>query len=275
MQALDALNAGINGLLRVYFSAFAWAPPVVGLTVLSAVSAVAMLWVFKKTSNPTKIRAAKRRVSAYLLELRVFRDEPGVIWRSQKSLFSANLRYAGLMLVPALWMALPFAILLVHLDALYGRTPIPVGSDGIVTMQMRSQLDSQAAAPVLQTPAGVRAETPAVRVLAARQVSWRIRFETAVSDNLRITLDGLTITKKIEAGGNRRFVPGRRVSSVFDAIWHPDESHIRAPNVDWIEIRYPEARVEAFGVRWHWLVWFTLISMGSALLLKRAFRVVL
>lgn len=265
----------INGLLRACFGAFAWAPPVAVLTLLSAAAGVAMLWVFKKTSNPTKIRAAKRLVYAHLLELRVFRDEPSVMWRAQKSLLCANLRYAGWMLIPAVWLALPFAVLLVHLDAYYGRAPLPVGSDTIITMQMQAPLDSQAAAPILQTPAGVSTETPAVRILAERQVSWRIRSVAAASDDVRITLGGDTITKRIEAGGKARFVAGRRVSSVFDAIWHPDEARVLAHQVDWIEIRYPEARVTVFGVRMHWLVWFTLISMISALLLKRAFGVVL
>ena len=234
-----------------------------------------MLWVFKKTSNPTKILATKRLVYAHLLELRVFRDEPSVMWRAQKSLLGANLRYVGWMLIPALWLALPFAVLLVHLDAYYGRAPLPVGSQTIVTMQMQVPLDSQSSPPILDTPAGVRAETGAVRILAERQVSWRIRSVAAASDNLRITLGGDTITKRIEAGGRARFVAGRRVSSVFDAVWHPDESRVLGHQVEWIDIRYPEARITVFGIRMHWLVWFTLISMLSALLLKRAFGVVL
>ena len=199
---MDAFNSLINLLLRLYFGAFAWAPPVLGLTIFSAAAGVVLLWVFQKTSNQTRIRATKRLVQAHLLELRVFRDEPGVMWRAQKSLFVVNLRYAGLMLVPALWMGLPLAILLVHLDAFYGRSPMVVGADSILTMRMRSPVDAAAAAPALVTPAGVKAETPAVRVLAEQQVSWRIRSQAAVSDDLQITVNGDRITKRIEAGGS-------------------------------------------------------------------------
>jgi hypothetical protein len=234
-----------------------------------------MLWVFKKTSNPTKIGAAKRLVYAHLLELRVFRDEPSVMWRAQKSLLGANLRYLGWMLIPALWLAPPFAILLVHLDAYYGRAPLAVGSATIVTMQMQAPFDSAAAAPILETPAGVSVETPAVRIAAERQVSWRIRPVADASGDLRIRLGGDTLTKRIEAGGRARFVAGRRVGSLWDALWYPDESRLLAGQVEWIEIRYPEARLSVWGVGMHWLVWFTLISMLSALLFKRAFGVVL
>jgi uncharacterized membrane protein (DUF106 family) len=63
------------------------------------------------------------------------------------------------------------------------------------------------------------------------------------------------------------------VSSEWDAVWHPDEARIAAPNVDWVEIRYPGASVEWLGIRLHWLIWFILVSMLSALLLKKRFRV--
>ena len=40
---------------------------------------------------------------------------------------AANLRYLGLMLRPALWMFIPLALLLVHLDPFYGWAPLPIG----------------------------------------------------------------------------------------------------------------------------------------------------
>src|SRR5512141_2803475 len=102
---MDLINSAIDGLLKLYFAAFAWAPPVLGLAVLSAIVGVAMLWVFGKTSNQKRMKQVKRKVYASLLELRVFSDEPAVSWRAQKSLFAANLRYMGLALMPALWLA--------------------------------------------------------------------------------------------------------------------------------------------------------------------------
>src|SRR4051812_39147375 len=112
---MDLLNTAIDFLLRGYFAAFSWAPAI-GLVVLSAIAGVGMLWVFARTSKPNKIRAVKKRVYAHLLEMRIYRDEPGVMWKAQTSLLTANLRYMGLMLQPALVMALPLAFLLIHLD---------------------------------------------------------------------------------------------------------------------------------------------------------------
>jgi hypothetical protein len=266
---MDTLNAALDFVLKAFFAAFRWSPGL-GLALISAAAGVAMLWVFQKTSNQAAIRRVKRLVQAHLLELRIYRDEPGVMWRAQKSLLWANLRYMALMLQPALIMGIPFAILLVHLDAFYGRAPLAVGADTIVTMGVRG---SGGSVPVLDAPPGVAVETPAVRVLDQDQVSWRIRPRSAVSGLLRIRTDGGTVEKSIEAGPGPRFVPGRKVSSLWDAVWHPDEPRIAAPQVEWVEIRYPDATVEWLGIRMHWLIWFIVISMLAALLLKKRFRV--
>jgi len=272
---MDTLNAALDFVLQAIFAAFRWSPGL-GLALISAAAGIAMLWVFQKTSNQAAIRAAKRRVQAHLLELRIYRDEPGVMWRAQKSLLAANLRYMALMLQPALIMGLPCAILLVHLDAFYGRAPLTVGADTIVTMGVSG---NSGGIPVLDAPPGVAVETPAVRVLDEDQVSWRIRPRAAVSGLLRIRTAGGTVEKRIEAEpagfAGPLFVPGRKVSSLWEAVWHPDEPRITASQVNWVEIRYPDATLQWLGIRMHWLIWFIVISMLAALLLKKRFRVTL
>jgi len=270
---MDLFNSAIRGVLHGFFGALAWAPPATALIAISVLAGAAMLWIFKKNSNPGKIRAVKRLLMAHLLEMRIYRDEPGVVLRAQGSLLLANLRYMGLMLLPAVWLAAPLTILLIHIEAFYGRAPLPLGREAIVTMAMRTPMN--APAPVLEAPAGIQVETPAVRVLSERQVSWRIRPVAPVSGKLHFTVDGARVDKRIEAGAGQRFVPGRRASSMLGALWSPDEPRIDSSTVDWIDIQYPGAEVDLFGLRMHWLVWFTAISMLLALLLRKRFGVVL
>src|SRR5258707_5754842 len=153
---MDLFNSAIDGLLKLFFAAFSWAPPVVGLAVLSAIVGVAMLWVFGKTSNQARMKQIKRKVYASLLELRVFADEPAVTWRAQKSLFAANLRYMGLALRPAVWMILPMGLLLLHLEAFYGRAPLAVGREAIVTMGLSRGWGPNSPSPELMPPPGGR-----------------------------------------------------------------------------------------------------------------------
>lgn len=272
---MDFLNSTLDGALRLFFAAFAWAPPVLGLAVLSAIAGVAMLWVFGKTSNQARMKQIKRRVYASLLELRVFADEPGVTWRAQKSLFAANLRYMGLALKPALWMIVPMGLLILHLESFYARAPLTVGREAIVTMGMAPGWDTRSAAPVLTAPANVEVAGPPVRVEAAREVSWRIVPKAELSGELVFHVDGQNVVKRIEAGPRQRFVPGKSVGSTLATLWEPSEPRIPAGGVEWIEISYPAASIGAFGVQLNWLVWFFGVSVVAALLLKKRFGVVI
>jgi uncharacterized membrane protein (DUF106 family) len=130
---MNVFNSVINSLLSAYSAMVSWAPAAAGFAVIAALTGVVMLLVFRKLSDQERIGAAKRKVQAHLLELRIFRDEPAVMWRAQGALMKHNLRYLGLMLQPALVLALPITLLLVHLDAFYGRAPLEIGQPAIVT----------------------------------------------------------------------------------------------------------------------------------------------
>jgi hypothetical protein len=271
---MSILNSAIDAVLRAFYTAFSWAPPALGLTVLSAALGIAMLWVFRKTSNQARMKTVKRKVYASLLELRVYADEPGVTWRAQKSLFGANLRYMGLALKPALFMALPIGFLLIHLEAFYGRAPLPVAQDALVTMGMSTEWSPQSAPPAITVPVGIEVDGPPVRVVDTREVTWRIRPRSELSGQLQFTVDGQPVTKTIETGARPRYIPGKSVNSALEAIWNPGES-IAAPQVEWVEVRYPEASLSIFGFRMNWILWFLVVSMAAALLLKGRFGVVI
>ena len=271
---MDVVNKIIDAALRGFFAAFSWAPPALGLTVLSAAVGIGMLWVFRKTSNQKAMKLVKRKVYASLLELRVFADDPGVTWRAQKSLFAANMRYMGLALKPALWMVIPVGLLLVHLESFYGRAPLTVSQEAVVTMGMASNWNPQAPAPQLAAPPQIAVEGPPVRAVDVREVSWRIRPQGDVSGELRFNVDGQQVVKSIEAGARQRYVSGKSVRSSAQAVLHPGEG-IAAPQVDWVEIRYPEATLSVFGFGMNWLIWFFLVSMAAALALKGKFGVVI
>jgi uncharacterized membrane protein (DUF106 family) len=272
---MDIINGAIDGLLKLYFAAFSWAPPLAGLAVLSAVIGAAMLWVFKKTSDQKRMKLVKRRVYASLLELRVFADEPAVSWRAQKSLFAANFRYMGLALKPALYMAAPMVLLILHLESFYARAPLPVGQEAIVTMAMAPGWDARAAAPAVTAPAGVEIAGPPVRVEAAREISWRIVPRSAVSGQLVFRVGGSEVARGIEAGPGQRYVAGKNVRSVMGSVWDPAQPRVASDAVEWIDVGYPDATISAFGVRLSWLVWFFGISVVAALVLKKRFGVVI
>lgn len=252
-------------------------PAMLSLVPLGLVMGAATLLFVKWTSNQDAIRATKARLSAYLYEMRLFPDEPLLIWKAQMGLLAANARYLGMMLVPVLAMAVPMVPIFAELECFYGHAPLARGQEAIVTMQMKAGGGQGSAAPALLAPAGFAVESPAIQIEGDRQFSWRIRALRAASGDMRFVFPGQTagsaITKSVEAGAGPSYLSTRRVSSALDLVLYPAESRLPQGGIEWIEIRYPEATVHALGLDLHWLIWLFLLSMVSALILKKRFKV--
>lgn len=272
---MEIVNWLIDSILLAGHVLFSFVPPLFGLTYLSAAVGIGMLWVFGKTSNQKRMRQVKRRVQAGLLELRVFVDEPVISLRAQKSLLAANLTYLFLALRPALWMAVPLGLLLIHLESFYQRAPLRTAEPALVTMRMTEDWVPSTPPPVLIVPRSVTIMGPPVRVAAAREVTWRIMPLSPVSGHLIFRFKGQQETKRIEAGEPQRYVPGKNVRASWGTILSPGDGRIHADFAEWIEIRYPDADLRMFGFHVNWLVWFLVVSMAAALLLKKRFGVVI
>ena len=66
-------------------------------------------------------------MQAHLLEMKLYQDEPGLLFRAQGNLLLNNFRYLGHMLRPALYLALPMVVLFAHFDSVYGQRALRVG----------------------------------------------------------------------------------------------------------------------------------------------------
>jgi uncharacterized membrane protein (DUF106 family) len=67
----------------------------------------------------------------------------------------------------------------------------------------------------------------------------------------------------------------RRVHSAWDALWSPGENRLSTPSIEWVETPYPAATIGLAGIELHWVIWFLLISVIAAYLLKGYFNVVI
>ena len=185
------------------------------------------------------VRVAGKRLHARLLEMRLYSSEPALLWAAQKALLRDNVRWLALMLRPALVLALPSAWLFMQLDSIYGHSPLAVGAQAVVTVQLARALAPVDATSTLQAPPGIAVESPPVRVFAERQISWRIRALRPVRGNLRLVLRGHAIEKTIVAGEWNALLSPRRERSLLGFLLHPEESRLPAGDVAWVEVDYP------------------------------------
>ena len=236
------------------------------LVPISVVIGAVLLLVFRHTSDQAAVRRARNLVTAHLLEFRLFMDEPRLILRAQRNLIVANIRLLRLMLRPLLVLALPMLLLLAGLDGFYGHAPLVVGEPAIVT----ALLKHDAVPLALKTPPGIAAETPGIRVVADRQVSWRIRPLRASTGDLEIIRHDRKLRKSVAAGSGPHYCSERR-ASLAGLLLHPTEMPIMDSEIEWIEVRYPRATI----LHLHWLVWFFVTSGIAALAFRRRLRTAL
>lgn len=210
---------------------------------VSFLSGLAALWAFGRLSNQRAIQETKRRIAARLYELRLFVDEPKLIWQAQTALLRDNFRYLALTLIPAVAIGIPMYFVLSWLDGVYGYEPLKPGNPALVTVHLGPQLRPDDPPPTLTLPDGFVQDSGPVRAYSREEVTWRVRPVRPAVGTLRIVTTTLkTYESRISAQpGLQTFRP-------------------TAP----VEIGYPVADTP-------WLVWFFVISGGTAFLFRRKF----
>lgn len=276
---MSALNALLRTLFDTLLSPFRSLPPLVGLALVSLVAAVAMLLVFRATSNQRGLEDAKRAILAGLLEVRLFNDDFGAVMRAQVEILRHNLTYLRLTLVPMAWMLVPFVLVTAQLQFHYGYEGLVPGEPALVKVQLgpgaMSVVPAEGPPITLKPPEGLRVVTPAVWMPAIREIAWRITAERPGTYDLAVDVGGTQAIKQVvvsEAVVRRS--PWRLAPGFFDELLYPAEAPLDADlSVRAIEVTYPERAIDVFGVRLHWLVVFFVLSLVFAFGLRSRFGV--
>lgn len=226
----------------------------------------AMMWIFRRTADRQALGMAVKRIQAHLVEFWLFADEPALVGKFWGDLLAANVRLLRGMLAPLLILPAPMIPLFFLMDAIYGHSPLAVGRPALVTVGLARETPG---APILIAPDGIHAETPPVRIPGAREVSWRIRPDRAMSGALRVVLDGAAVEKSIRSGSGFALVSTKRTQSWINLIRNPAETPLPAGPVASIEVAYPSASVSLAGLEAHWSVWAAVFMLAGAILPAR------
>ena len=226
------------------------------LTAIAAVTGVVLLWVWKRFSNQERIAMAKRQTRAQLYAMRLYTDDPALIFRAQRQLLLWTGRYLAGMLRPTSVAIVPLLVLFLQLDNVYGHRALAPGESAIVTAQFSGGADLRTLAPTLEGR-GVVVETPAVRIPDRRQVCWRVRAVTGASGSVLLRVRGAAIAKAVECGHGLRISPAR---------WDGSPS---------MDVSCPSATMDVLGFGIDWTVWFLLVSLLTMLALRKRFGVAL
>jgi hypothetical protein len=244
------------------------------LAALGVALGLLLLLLLRKVSNQQAVGHIRRQLQACLYELRLFVDEPAIVWKAQMRLLWLNVRYLALMLRPALILAVPMLFLFSLLEPFYGKAPLEVSEASLVTVKLAHLPGALVASPILQPPPGIQVETPAVRIQGTGLICWRIRARKPASGLIRIVFPTEIVTKTIASGTKPGLLSMRRVQSLWQLFWYPTEAPLPVGSVEWVEIGYPPRAFSWLGLELPWFVWVLVFSIATVLVLKRPLHVV-
>ena len=271
MAALNALLGRlVGGILRPFAES-----PMTGLAIVSLIAAVVMLLVVRATSDQARVAAVKRALQASVFEIRLFNDDARAMMRALGDMLRHNLTYARLALVPILWMAVPFGLLLAQLQFHYGYEGLAVGQQSVVTARLKNLPASSRPPARLAAPPGIRVETSPVWIPSLHEVAWRVAAEKPGDYVLTVQIGGDAFTKDLRVSDAIvRRSPLRADAALLNQLRYPAEPPLPAgARVESIAVAYPRRALSVFGYELHWLVVFFALSMIFAFALRRPLRV--
>jgi len=273
---MATFNAVIGGLFGLAVLPFRAMNPWLAMIVVSVLTGLLMLAVFRWTSNQEGIRRAKEAIKAHLLELRLYKDSMAQQMRSQGRILRANGRYILHALRPMLVMIVPVMLILVQLNLWFGSRPLTAGETAILKVKLAAGRSPLASDISVDAPAGIVVETPPLRIEEEREIDWRLRAAAPGAYDLTLKLGPDSFTKSVRVGGSR-LAPISNVrpgASLLDQIFNPGEKPLpRSLPVESVEVDHPERRLTLLGLRFHWLVAYFALSIVFGFALKGVFKV--
>jgi len=270
------INSVLNSFFDLLITPFRGVHPLWYLFVFSLLTGIFMLLIFRYTSNQKKIKETKDKIKAYLIEVRIFNEDLGILLSAQKNLLFYNAKYLIHALKPLLFMIVPVSIILIQLQGWFGYKPLVIGESTILKVKVTDEGRKMISNLSIKTDRGLVVETPPLRNSEEREVAWRIRANEIGEHTIIIKAQDYSFQKKVVISDKQlaRVSPSVVGSSPLEIIFNPGEKPItKNPLIKRIEVGYPFRSIEILGWRIHWLVLFFVFSIISGFAFKGVFGV--
>lgn len=276
----------VNSILRRLFDLlllpFSGLHPMVGLAVVSLVVGVAMLLVFKVTSDQERLAGVKRRIHAGLFEIRLFNDDLRAIFRALGDILRHNVSYIGLALVPLLWMIVPLMLVIAQLQFHYGYQGLKPGDQALVKVELAPDWNKSLGGNTrpgfeLIAPDGLEIEAGPVWTPSLRQLTWRIAAVEWGDYELSLSSNGTDYTKSVQVSEQvARRSPSRLAPGFVNQLLYPAEEPLPAEApIRSITVAYDggNAGFEGWESEWTWMAIFFILSIVFAFALRKPLNV--
>ena len=192
-----------------------------GLVWLSLLSGAGMALVFRATTDPLKIRAAKNRFRSYIYEMRIYQDSLRAVSVAFYQSLWSNVLYIRAVLPPLLILVIPMILVIAQLDARYGARHLTAGGTTVITLQLKEGADTRGTGVGLTSGPGAAVDAGPVRIPGANEISWRVRVEEKGTHEVALSIDERQYTFRLVAESSHRWIGRSRGARPFEALLHP------------------------------------------------------
>lgn len=263
------LNLPFNALFWLVH----WLPAEWQVAVLALPGALFALAIYKAVSNQAAIRDAKDKIVAYLLELRLFRDDLRVLLRSQGRVFASIGRYLGHSMLPMLVMLPVFLLMLIQIESRFAFRGLSPDEQALVTVGVTSEQPVSRIPVSLDAADGLKVATPALRADSIGEIYWRVRVVTPGAHDLKLRVGGESADRIVNAEGSGGAMTMAYRASDMRTLLYPRVAALPSDGpVASLAIDYPRARGEFAGLSSTSWLFFGMV-MVFAFALRRLFDV--
>ena len=268
------LNIAANALGKALTVPVSVLPGWLSNTIISAMTGVILLVIFKYTSNQHAIGRVRDNIKAQMLALKLFKDSMSVTLQVQGQLFKGAFLLLFYAIVPLLVMVLPVVLLLGQMGLWYQARPLLPGEQALVIVKLNAKVGSAQPSVSITSIDGAEVTTGQTKVLSKNEIWWEIKARQSGHHRIVFEVDGERVEKTLAIGeGFMRvsaYRPGRQWSGI---LLHPTERPFGPDSlVESISINYPDRAGFFSGTDW-WVVYFFIASMIFALLFKPFLKV--
>jgi hypothetical protein len=174
---MDRLLTAVN----VFFDVFTFGSGPIGryisIGVLSLVSAVIFLVLFKQTSNQARIQQYKNKIFGHILQMGLYKDRLGILFSNILNILRYNILYVKETVIPLLVICVPLVIFTVQVNNRSGYDPIKTNQDFIIravidTNVVKENLIDFMTKIYCKLSPEILLETPPLRIVSDGEVFW-------------------------------------------------------------------------------------------------------
>ena len=269
-------NSVFGKIFDALFYPFRSMSPWIGMIIVSFLTGLLMLFVFKWTSNQTGIRRVKNKIKAHLLELRLYKDSLALSLQAQGNILRCNLRYIGYSAKPMMVMILPLVLIIIQLNFWFGYKSLTPNQSALLKVKLKDNQNPMDTPLEIKPSPELIIETPPLRIEEFKEINWRFSVKEQGIHQLTLTIDGETVTKRVSVAQKalNKISPLKTGKSFIKQVLYPTESPIKDDlPVKSIEIQYRTQSMNLFGWHIHWLIVYFVLSIIFGFAFKGVFKV--